>query len=105
MLVDLEAGVYHFSPAEFALRRLRAGDYRSVLSEATRAKHQLSMRRSPSFVPARTGAMRGNISPNLSPLWLDNGTLLANMLAVATALGMPAKVICGFQDADVNRLA
>ena len=34
----------------------------------------------------------------------DNGTLLANMLAVATALGMPAKVICGFQDADVNRL-
>jgi len=26
------------------------------------------------------------------------------MLAVATALGMPAKVICGFQDADVNRL-
>ena len=34
-LVDLEAGVYHFSPAEFALRRLRVGDYRSVLSEAT----------------------------------------------------------------------
>ena len=34
-LVDLEAGVYHFSPAEFSLRRLRAGDYRSVLSEAT----------------------------------------------------------------------
>ena len=26
------------------------------------------------------------------------------MLAVATALGMPAKVICGFQDVDVNRL-
>src|ERR1700732_2862858 len=34
-LADLEAGVYHFSPAEFALRKLRAGDYRSVLREAT----------------------------------------------------------------------
>jgi hypothetical protein len=34
----------------------------------------------------------------------DNGTLLANLLAVATALGMPAKLICGFLDADLNRL-
>jgi SagB-type dehydrogenase family enzyme len=34
----------------------------------------------------------------------DNGTLLANLLAVATALGLPAKVVCGFLDAGVNRL-
>src|SRR5437016_13523917 len=27
-LPDLGAGVYHFSPQEFALRRLRQGDYR-----------------------------------------------------------------------------
>jgi SagB-type dehydrogenase family enzyme len=30
--------------------------------------------------------------------------VLANLLAVATALRLPAKVVCGFQDADVNRL-
>src|SRR5258708_2685716 len=34
----------------------------------------------------------------------DNGTLLANLLAVATALGLPAKVVCGFVDETVNRL-
>src|ERR1035441_9172674 len=34
----------------------------------------------------------------------DNGTLLANLLAVATALGLPAKVVCGFVDATVNGL-
>jgi SagB-type dehydrogenase family enzyme len=34
----------------------------------------------------------------------DNGTLLANLLAVGTALGLPAKVICGFADDTVNRL-
>src|ERR1700737_4749376 len=34
-LNGLPAGVYHFGPAEFGLRRLRAGDYRSVLVEAT----------------------------------------------------------------------
>jgi SagB-type dehydrogenase family enzyme len=104
-LVDLEAGVYHFSPAEFALRRLRAGDYRSVLSEATAG--ETSIIHAPLTIictciywrnawkyQARTYRHFG---------W-DNGTLLANLLAVATALGMPAKLICGFVDADVNRL-
>ena len=37
-LPNLAAGVYHFAAAEFGLRRLRAGDYRSVLIEATAAE-------------------------------------------------------------------
>ena len=104
-LVDLEAGVYHFAPAEFALRRLRAGDYRSVLSEATGSEAAIvhapltiictcTYWRNAWKYQARTYRHFG---------W-DNGTLLANLLAVATALGMPAEVICGFVDADVNRL-
>jgi SagB-type dehydrogenase family enzyme len=104
-LADLEAGVYHFAPAEFALRRLRAGDYRSVLSEATGGETAIvhapltilctcTYWRNAWKYQARTYRHFG---------W-DNGTLLANLLAVATALGMPAKVICGFVDADVNRL-
>lgn len=104
-LVDLEAGVYHFSPAEFALRRLRVGDYRSVLSKATAS--ETAVVHAPLTIictciywrnawkyQARTYRHFG---------W-DNGTLLANLLAVATALGMPAKVVCGFVDAEVNRL-
>jgi SagB-type dehydrogenase family enzyme len=104
-LVDLEAGVYHFAPAEFALRRLRAGDYRSVLGEATGSETTIAHApltiiftctywRNAWKYQARTYRHFG---------W-DNGTLLANLLAVATALGMPAKLICGFLDADVNRL-
>src|SRR5467141_2910744 len=34
-LGGLEAGVYHFGPAEFGLRKLRAGDYRGALVDAT----------------------------------------------------------------------
>ena len=34
-LPDLGAGVYHFSPQDFALRRLRQGDYRGVLVRAS----------------------------------------------------------------------
>jgi SagB-type dehydrogenase family enzyme len=34
----------------------------------------------------------------------DNGTLLANMLAVSAASGLPAEIVLGFVDADVNRV-
>src|SRR6266851_851729 len=104
-LADLEAGVYHFAPAEFALRRLRVGDYRSVLSEATGGEPAVAHApltiictctywRNAWKYQARTYRHFG---------W-DNGTLLANLLAVATALGLPARVVCGFVDASVNRL-
>jgi SagB-type dehydrogenase family enzyme len=104
-LKGLEAGVYHFAPADFALRRLRAGDYRGVLGEATGGESTVvhapvtivctcTYWRNAWKYQARTYRHFG---------W-DNGTLLANLLAVATSLGMPAKVSCGFVDAEVNRL-
>jgi hypothetical protein len=34
----------------------------------------------------------------------DNGTLLANMLAVSAASGLPAEIMLGFVDGEVNRL-
>src|SRR6202022_966148 len=34
----------------------------------------------------------------------DNGTLLANLLAVGTALGFPSKVVGGFVEETVNNL-
>src|SRR5262249_31638830 len=34
----------------------------------------------------------------------DNGTLLANMLAVSAASGLPAEIVLGFVDTEVNRL-
>jgi SagB-type dehydrogenase family enzyme len=104
-LVDLEAGVYHFSPAEFALRRLRVGDYRSVLSEATAS--ETAVAHAPLTIICTCTYWRNAWKYQARTYrhfgW-DNGTLLANLLAVATALGMPAKVVCGFVDAEVNRL-
>jgi SagB-type dehydrogenase family enzyme len=104
-LTNLLAGVYHFAPAEFGLRQLRAGDYRRVLLEATGGEPTIAHApltiictctywRNAWKYQARTYRHFG---------W-DNGTLLANLLAVATALGLPARVVCGFVDANVNRL-
>jgi SagB-type dehydrogenase family enzyme len=104
-LADLQAGVYHFSPAEFALRKLRAGDYRGVLSEA--AGDETAIVHAPVTIVCTCTYWRNAWKYQARTYrhfgW-DNGTLLANLLGVATALGMPAKVICGFVDADVNRL-
>ena len=104
-LIDLEAGVYHFGPAEFALHRLRTGDYRSVLSEAT--GNETAIGHAPLSIICTCTYWRNAWKYQARTYrhfgW-DNGTLLANLLAVATALGMPAKVICGFVDTEVNRL-
>src|SRR6266852_2911873 len=104
-LPNLQAGVYHFAPAEVGLRRLRAGDFRRVLLEA--AGGELSIAHAPLTLVCTCTYWRNAWKYQARTYrhfgW-DNGTLLANLLAVATALGLPAKVVCGFVDATVNRL-
>jgi SagB-type dehydrogenase family enzyme len=104
-LPKLQAGVYHFAPAEFGLRQLRAGDYRNVLVEA--AGGEASLAHAPLTIVCTCTYWRNAWKYQARTYrhfgW-DNGTLIANLLAVATALGLPAKVVCGFVDATVNRL-
>src|SRR4029077_10191373 len=104
-LADLEAGIYHFAPAEFGLRKLRAGDYRRVLLEATGGEPAIA--HAPLTIVCTCTYWRNAWKYQARTYrhfgW-DNGTLLANLLAVATALGLPARVVCGFVDASVNRL-
>jgi SagB-type dehydrogenase family enzyme len=104
-LGGLQAGVYHFAPAEFGLRQLRAGDYRSVLVEATGGEPAIA--HAPLTIVC-TGTYWRNAwkyqARTYRHFGWDNGTLLANLLAVATALGLPAKVVCGFVDSTVNGL-
>ena len=104
-LPGLPAGVYHFSPAEFGLRRLRAGDYRGVLVAATGAEPAIA--HAPLSIVC-TGTYWRNAwkyqARTYRHFGWDNGTLLANLLAVGTALKLPAKIITGFVDGMVNEL-
>jgi len=104
-LKDLKAGVYHFAPAEFGLRQLRAGDYRGALLAATGGEPAIA--HAPLTIVCTCTYWRNAWKYQARTYrhfgW-DNGTLLANLLAVATALGLPARVVCGFVDAGVNRL-
>jgi len=104
-LGGLPAGVYHFAPAEFGLRQLRAGDYRRVLVEATGGEPAIA--HAPLTVVCTCTYWRNAWKYQARTYrhfgW-DNGTLLANLLAVATAQGLPARIVCGFVDATVNGL-
>src|SRR5882762_8527260 len=104
-LPGLDAGVYHFNPADVSLRLLRKGDFRGNLAQAT------AMEPAVAHAPATiicTGTYWRNAwkyqARTYRHFGWDNGTLLANMLAVSAASGLPAKIVLGFVDAEVNRL-
>jgi len=104
-LEGLEAGVYHFGPHDFALRRLREGDWRGLVVEA--AGGEPSLARAPVIaVLASTfwrNAWKYRARTYRHCFW-DSGTILANMLAMARAHHLPARVVLGFADGAVNRL-
>jgi SagB-type dehydrogenase family enzyme len=103
-VAGLEAGLYHFCPGDFALRRLRAGDVRAVLA-ASAADDSLASRAATVLL---TGIYWRNAwkyqARTYRHLFWDSGTMLANLLAVAGALGLAPRVLTGFVDDQVNRL-
>src|SRR5215510_3820653 len=104
-LPGLTAGLYHFGPGDFARRLLRAGDFRGVLVDAS-AREESIMHAPVTIICAGTywrNAWKYRARTYRHFGW-DNGTILANMLAMAVALQLPARVILGFVDADVNAL-
>ena len=104
-LPDLEPGIYHFGPADFALRRLRSGDHREVLVRATAGEPAVA--HAPATIVCTCTYWRNAWKYQARTYrhfgW-DNGTMLANTLAMCSSLTLPARVICGFVDSEVNRL-
>ncbi len=104
-LVGLDPGVYHFNPADVSLRLLRKGDFRKNLAQATAMEPAVAQ--APATIIC-TGTYWRNAwkyqARTYRHFGWDNGTLLANMLAVSAASGLPAEIVLGFVDGEVNRL-
>ena len=103
-LPGLEAGLYHFGSHDFALRRLRQGDYRGALIDASGQEPALAQ------APAAlvlTGTYWRNTwkyqARSYRHSYWDSGTILANLLATAVP-NVPARVVLGFADGPVSRL-
>lgn len=101
----LPAGVYHFGAAEFGLRQLRAGDFRQAIVAA--AGDDPAMAHAPVTVVC-TGVYWRNAwkyhARTYRHFGWDNGTILANCLAISAAMKLPARIVTGFVDAQVNAL-
>ena len=102
-LPDLPAGVYHFSPVDFALRCLRQGDFRQALVEASADAAELVT--TPVIIVGSDtfwrNAWKYRARAYRHSFW-DAGTMLANLFAAATARALPARLVLGFRDTLVN---
>jgi SagB-type dehydrogenase family enzyme len=104
-LDHIEAGVYHFAPHDFALRRMRPGDYRGVLARATGEEACVACAPC-TLICASTywrNAWKYQARAYRHCYW-DSGTILANLLAAAASRYVPATIVIGFVDAEVNQL-
>ena len=101
----LKAGVYHFGPADFALTRLRDGDYRAELSSAT--GNQESLTSSPVILVLTSLAWRNAWkyqSRSYRHWFWDSGVLTSNLLATAASAKLDAQLVMGFSDRSVDKL-
>ena len=103
-VAGLEPGVYHFSPGDFALRRLREGDFRGALAIAAADDELASW---PATLVLSAIYWRNTWkyqARGYRHLFWDSGSMLSNLLAAANALDVPARVVTGFVDLEVNGL-
>jgi SagB-type dehydrogenase family enzyme len=100
----LEPGVYHFSPGDFSLRRLRAGDFRGAVALAA-ADDAVAAQPASLILSAIYWRNTWKYQARgYRHLFWDSGTLLGQLLAVARALDVPARLVTGFEDAQLNGL-
>jgi SagB-type dehydrogenase family enzyme len=101
----LEAGVYHFDPKAVALAQLRQGEHRGRVARAAAgepAVESAAVHILLSGIPWRTAWKYED--RGYRHLFWDAGMIVANLLALAAAARISARVVLGFVDADVEAL-
>ena len=104
-LPGLDAGIYHYSPADNALTPLCSGDFRGNLSDSAAGHDGIAS--APATIVCTCVFWRSAWKyreRGYRYCYWDNGTILANLAATANALGLPAEVVAGFVDAEVDAL-
>ena len=101
----LDAGVYHYAPKLGALEGLRDGDWRESLIEATGGAPRLREAQAAIVLTSTywRNAWKYQARAYRHAFW-DSGTMLAHLLAMTSSLELPAHLVLGFADEDVNRL-
>lgn len=102
---DLPAGLYHYSAHDHALRRLRSGDMRGALLDATGGYGPVAA--APLLIALTStfwrNAWKYQARAYRHAFW-DSGVILANLLGLTVASGDLTSIVMGFDDDAVNRL-
>ncbi|HEV2072583.1 MAG TPA: SagB/ThcOx family dehydrogenase [Thermomicrobiales bacterium] len=104
-LPGLPAGVYHYGVHDHALRRLRDGDYRAHLVEASGGEPALV--HAPAILVTTSVFWRNAwkyLNRAYRHTYWDTGTMLPNTLAAAATAGLPARLVLAFADELVATL-
>ena len=104
-LPGLEAGVYQYAAHDHSLRQLRAGDYRAAVVAATGQEPAIA---AAPVIAVWTSTFWRNAwryqARAYRHVYWDTATALANLLAVAADARLPARVVLGFADDEINAL-
>lgn len=101
---NLEAGVYHFSPADFSLTQIRKGTYKRYLAAAANNQDIANSAITVVFTSfAWRNAWKYQARSYRHWFW-DSGVIAANLLATTYAMRLPTRIITGFLDDNVNKL-
>ena len=104
-LPGLDAGLYHYAAHDHSLRKLRAGDFRQVLVEASGDDPAIAQ--APLVVVMTStfwrNAWRYKGRAYRHTFW-DAGTTMANLLSVAASIELPTRIVLGYADGAVNDL-
>ena len=104
-LSGLAAGIYQYAAHDHSLRKLRAGDYRGAVIEATGQEPAVA---AAPVVAIWTSTFWRNAwryqARAYRHVYWDTATALANLLAVAADTGLPTRVVLGFADHEINVL-
>jgi SagB-type dehydrogenase family enzyme len=104
-LPDLDAGLYHYDPEANQLAMLRPGDHRGALAAARADAGAIGA--APATIIFTDGYWRNAFkyqAREYRHAFWDSGTMLANAMAMSTALDLGAEVILGFVDDQVQDL-
>jgi SagB-type dehydrogenase family enzyme len=104
LLPNLDAGVYHFSPADFSLTQIRKGKFKRYLA-ASADNHEILT--SPITILFTSFAWRNawKYQTRSYRHWFwDSGVIAANLLATTAAIGLHTHVVMGFVDDKVDQL-
>jgi SagB-type dehydrogenase family enzyme len=101
----MEAGLYHFSPADLKVRGLRRGDWREAIAHATANRPAIANARAILVMSAIfwRSAWKYRARAYRYCFW-DTGTILANLLAAVAAEEISAEVVTAFLDSKIERL-